>query len=978
VSLLVRHDPLLDDLNDAQRAAVTHGEGPLLVLAGAGTGKTRVLTRRIAWLIATRKAAPSEILGLTFTDKAAQEIEERVDRLVPFGYTDMTLVTFHALGRKLLNEFGMLLGLPKEPRVLTEAEVVVFLRERLFALPLRRLRPLGDPTKHLQELVQHFGRLADEDVSPEAYAAFAEQELADAAGDAARLDRAELWAELAACYRAYLDLLASQGVVDFAGLLTLSLRLLREHPAVASELRRRHPWILVDEFQDTNYVQFELVRTLAGERPNLTVVGDDDQSIYKFRGASISNILDFRAIYPACATHVLVENYRSTQPILDAAYKLVRHNDPERLEVRAHVDKRLVARGAKPTGPDVHAQGFDSPSTEADFVAAQIRLAVDEGRRSYGDFAVLLRRHAAADPVVRALNLKGIPCRVAGGGGLYDRPEVIASLDALAAMSDPTDDRALFFLAASEIYGVPPLAITELRRGAERKNRRLLAAIEDALALGSFDAATQASLQRLLADLAEMRPFALRHPTGETLYRYLALSGYLERLTTAGAEGDPEADLKVQNLAKLFAVTRGFGGLAVRDRPIEFTRHLALLRQAGEDPRAAEPLEEADAVHVLTVHRAKGLEFPVVFLVGLEANHFPAVRRPDPLPFPEALLHQPVPAGDFHRAEERRLFYVGMTRAREELTLTWAVDHGGPRRWKASPFVLEALDQARVDAPLARAATEDQIHRHMKAPDPVPLALAPIAPVEDLELSNRQVDDWLTCPLRYKYAHVLRVPLLPHHSVGYGLALHNAIRDYYVHAREGWPVTADRLVEVFEESWTGEGFITREHELQRLARGREAIAAWYERERAHPSSPAVVEGAFRFRRGANVLRGRFDRVDRRPEGAVIVDFKSSAVDQQAKADARAKDSLQLKVYALAWRETEGAAPAAGELHFIESGLVGRAVVDDKALAKAEAAIDEAAQGIRAREFGAKPDWITCRYCAYHAICPSRATDESAT
>jgi len=755
----------------------------------------------------------------------------------------------------------------------------------------------------------------------------------------------------------------------------MTLRLLREQPAVASELRRRHPWILVDEFQDTNFVQFEIVRALAGERPNLTVVGDDDQSIYKFRGASISNILDFRTIYPDCATHVLVENYRSTQPILDAAYRLVRHNDPERLEVRAHVDKRLVALGAKPHGPEVFAQGFDSPSTEADHVAARIRSEVESGRRRHGDFAVLVRRHAATDPVVRALALAGIPFRMAGGGGLYDRPEVIACLDALAAMSDPTDDRALFFLAASEIYGVPALAISELRKSAERRNRGLLKSIEDALALGSYEGDTAQALTRLLGDLAEMRAFALRHPTGETLYRYLALSGYLERLTTEGAEGDARADEKVQNLAKLFNITRGFNGLALRDRPIEFTRHLALLRQAGDDPRAAEPEDDEDAVHVLTVHRAKGLEFPVVFLVGLEANHFPGVYRADPLPFPEVLLRQPVPGGDIHRAEERRLFYVGMTRAREELSLTWAVDHGGPRKWKASPFVLEALDRA--EAPLARAAHEDHIHRHMRAPEAVPVPLAPLGDDEELELSNRQVDDWLTCPLRYKYAHVLRVPLLPHHSVGYGLALHNAIRDYYVHAREGWPVDAERLVQAFETSWTGEGFITREHEQQRLERGRAAIRAWYAREQAAPSSPAVIEGTFRFKRGKNVVRGRFDRVDIRPEGAVIVDFKSSSVDDPRKAAQRAKDSLQLKTYALAWQETSSRRPAAVELHFIESGLVGRAAVDDAAIAKAEAAIDTAAAGIRARDFTPKPDWMMCRYCAYQTICPSRAVDQFA-
>jgi DNA helicase-2/ATP-dependent DNA helicase PcrA len=793
VSTTLVHDPLLDDLNEAQRAAVTHGEGPLLVLAGAGTGKTRVLTRRIAWLIATRKAAPHEILGLTFTEKAAQEMEERVDRLVPFGYTDMTLLTFHAFGRKLLSEFGMLLGLPKEPRVLTQAEAVVFLRERLFALPLDRLRPLGDPTRHLDDLVRHFGRLADEDISPEAYAAYAEEERR-ASEDKARLDRAEIWTELAACYRAYLDLLAKEGVVDFAGLLTLSLRLLREQPALLSELRRRYPWVLVDEFQDTNFVQFEIVRALAGERPNLTVVGDDDQSIYKFRGASISNILDFRTVYEGSTTRVLVENYRSTQEILDAAYKLIRHNDPDRLEVREKVDKRLLGRTS---GPAVRAQGFDSPSTEADFVAVSIKEAVESGRRRYGDCAVLVRRHAATDPVMRALALAGVPCRVADGGGLYDRPEVIACVDALAAMSDPTDDRALFFLRR----------VRDLRRACARDHRASArgGAPQSPPAL-RLESAAHPAITRLLEDLREMRPFALRTTTGESLYRYLQVSGYLERLSDQGARGDAEADLKVQNLAKLFARARGFNGLAVRDRPIEFVRHLAQLRQAGEDPRAAEPEDDEDAVHVLTVHRAKGLEFP---------GRVPGRTRGESLPRRRPARSAAVSPGapPPGAAVGRRPSRGGTPPLlrRHDAGTGGADAHVGGRswrraQWKASPFVLEALDQARVDVPLARTA--------LRGPDPSPHEGARAhgtcrsrrsagRGARAVEPPGRRLPD--LSPALQVRARVCALPTLPHPLVGYGLALHNAIRDYYVHAREGWPVDAERLVQVFEESWTGRG-----------------------------------------------------------------------------------------------------------------------------------------------------------------------------
>jgi DNA helicase-2/ATP-dependent DNA helicase PcrA len=972
-------DPLLDDLNAAQRAAVVFGEGPQLVLAGAGTGKTRVLTRRIAWLIASRRARPSEILALTFTEKAAQEMEERVDRLVPFGFADTTIATFHAFGRRLLDEFGMLLGLPGGLRVLTQPESVVFLRERLWQLPLERLRPIGDPTRNLSRLVSHFGRLADEDVAPEAYAAFAERAraAAEAAGDEAACERAALFAELAAAYGQVRTLLAEAGLIDFAGLLSWSLRLVREHPAVREELRRRYRYVLVDEFQDTNTAQFELVRTITGRAPNLTVVGDDDQSIYRFRGAAISNILGFRQAYPAAATFVLTENYRSSQAILDAAYRLIRHNDPERLEVQAGVDKRLVAKGPGREGPPVEHQAFDTPSSEADHVAARIAHEVATGRRAWGDFAVLVRRHAASGAIAGALALRSIPFRISGGGGLFDRPEVAACVEALRLLADPTDDRAFYFLATSAIYDVPVLEMARLAGRARRIHRPLedlarsrVQRRDDATpADDPWPPEALAALARLVDDLDALRPFALDHGTGETLYRFLDQSGTLPRLT---ALGTAEADEEVQNLARLFELARGFAGIAARDRVLEFVRHLELVREAGANPRAAEPDLEEDAVHVLTVHAAKGLEFPVVFLVGLEANHFPGVNRRDPLPFPEALVQARLPGGDFHRAEERRLFYVGMTRAKEELWLSSAADHGGPRRWKPSPFVLEALDRPLADVRVARAPALAAVQRNAARPALAAAEPRPMADDAPLALSHHQIDDYRTCPLKYKFAHLLAVPLLAHHSIGYGQALHLAIRDFYAHEAEGWPLDEDGLAARFDHHWTGEGFITREHEETRKEQGRAAIRGFHRRERAAPSRPAFVESSFEVARGATTVRGRFDRVDLRPgTGAVIVDFKSSDVSDPAKADERAERSLQLKLYALAWAGTRPA-PAAVELHYVGTGVVGRAPVTPEALAEAGQTIDDAARGIRARAFAPTPSFASCGHCAYNTICPSRA------
>jgi DNA helicase-2/ATP-dependent DNA helicase PcrA len=965
-------DALIVDLNDAQRSAVTADDGPALVVAGAGTGKTRVLTHRVAWLIASRRALPSEILALTFTEKAAAEMEERVDRLVPFGYNDATISTFHAFGLRLLAEYGFALGLPTEPRVLSQHEAVIFLRERLYELPLERLRPAGDPTRHLSTLVQHFSRLADEDVDPETYARYAAESLAAAraSGDEAEIERAETMRECAACAVAYRDLLLAEGFLDFPSLLTLSLRLVREHPAVLEDLQARYRHILVDEFQDTNGAQFELVRAIGGARPNLMVVGDDDQSIYRFRGAAISNILNFREAYPEAATFVLSENYRSTEPILACATRLIRHNGRERLETRLGIDKALVACGDQSDGPPVEAQVFDTPSSEADAIARRIRDEVAAGRRSYGDFAVLVRRHAAAEPVAQALAALEIPARWSGASGLFDRPEVAAALEALRALADPTDGRALWLLAASAYYDVPAHDLLALASRAERAHRPLEAVFREELEQPTENTGEpgREAIARLLGDLDAVRPFALRHSSGETLYRFLGQAGVLERLTAAG---DATADEEVRNLSKLFALTRGFHKLGRRDRIADFVRHIDLLREAGENPAAAEPDLDDDAVHLMTVHRAKGLEFPVVFLVGLEANHFPGVNRRDPLPFPDGLVHQAPPAGDAHRAEERRLCYVALTRAREELVLSCSVDHGGVRQWKPSPFLLEALDVSRLDVPVTRAARMEAVRRHRALPElPAPV-LAPIPPEKTLTLSAHQIDAWLTCPLQFKNAHVLNIPSLPHHTAGYGLALHNAIRQHYQAIERGRPLDEEDIVEAFEASWTGEGFITAEHEQQRLEQGREAIRAFHRRESEAPSRPALVEASFRVAVGPNELRGRFDRVDERREGAVIVDFKSSEMEDRAKADERAQKSLQLGVYALAYERMHGERPAAVELHFIGTGVVGRAAVTAESIAATREQVERAAEGIRARDFEATPSFHACRYCAFNTICAVR-------
>src|SRR5450830_1230770 len=708
---------LLAGLNVEQRRAVCHGGGPLLVVAGAGTGKTQVITRRIAWLIATRRARPSEILALTFTDKAADEMQTRVDQLVPYGYTAAAVSTFHAFGDRLIREFALELGLPTDSRVLSRPEVVIFLRERLFRFDLDEYRPLGDPTRFLGALTTLFSRCKDEDVEPQAYLDYAASLAAGAAEGRAAAgaeshkvagegptsdegsssdelnaleEEARRQTELARAYDRYQTLLREAGLIDFGDQVSLALRLLRECPAARVELQHRYRYILVDEFQDTNKAQSELVQLLAALHGNVTVVGDDDQSIYKFRGAAISNILEFKRHYPRAHQVVLRRNYRSRAPILDASYRLIRFNDPDRLEVRNGIDKRLVAERGGPQLPVRH-MVFATGSEEADWVAREIATRVVGGAKPR-DFAILVRANSDADPVLRSLNLAGVPWRFSGTSGLYARPEIRLLLAFLRAIADLSSSVDVYALAASDVYGLGGADLTAIVNMARRRNRSLWEVIDELtqqpglLRLGPD---TRAAMERLVSDLRKFADLAHARPAGEVLYEFLRDSGQLSRLASTDTVAAEEA---LQNIARFFEIIRAQSDLVPDDRVIFVARNLQTLIDAGDDPATAEVDPDAEAVAVLTVHKSKGLEFPVVFMIGLVDGRFPARTRREPLALPMELVTEELPEGNAPLQEERRLFYVGMTRARDELVLTYAADYGGRRARRVSQFVLEALD----------------------------------------------------------------------------------------------------------------------------------------------------------------------------------------------------------------------------------------------------------------------------------------------
>jgi len=975
---------ILGSLTPEQRRAVEHGAGPLLVVAGAGTGKTHVLTARIVHLITSHAAKPNEILAVTFTERAANEMQERVDINTPIGLNDAVIRTFHGFGDEVFREFALELGRSGELRVLSPAEQVILVREHLYgcqqceiALPLKRYRPAGDPLAHVRALLDLFGRARDEDVSPQAYVAHANA-LRAAVGDSidadVRADEAAMHEELAATYEAYNRIKERHGVVDFGDQIALTLRLLREHPAAAARLRARFRYILVDEFQDTNDAQFELLRLLAESHRNLTVVGDDDQSIFAWRGGTLRNFDRFRDAYPDHTTVPLIENRRSGQGLLDAAYRLITKN-PDRLETTLRIDKRLRGRPGSDEAEVDHIQKVTG-AEEAEAVAEIIAREALRRQRRFGEFAILVRNNSDATPFLSALAQRQIPTHFSGGGQLYERSEIRLLISFLSAVALPSDSRHVYNLAVSPLYGFPADELARAMEGSGRRQKPLREVFEEIAAekTGASESAVAAA-RVLCDDLAHYAARATELTTAALLFEFLDRSMLLARYL------DPDSALveeQGRNVAKFLRLVHNAGRALASDRASFFVPHLELLREAGDDPVAADFETSHEQVNVLSIHKAKGLEFSVVFLAHATDERLPGQARLDPFRLPDELARMPPPDRERHIAEERRLAYVAMTRAEDSFYFTSAIDYGFQRPSRPSRFIGEALgrEPSRLSA---RLQVIEELQRFQRSPVPADAPLPALGADDVLTVSYEAIDDYQRCALLYRFKHVLQIPVLPTPQMTYGLALHEAVKDYLRRKRDGESPTLTDLQAVFRAAWLAEGFINPAHESERFQAGLAALRRFHDEERAQPA-PDLVEQRFSFMIGNDRVVGRWDRVDRTPSGAVVIDYKAGADEEgSGRAQRAAGESLQLRLYVLAHERVYRERPVQAALHFLESGERGVIVPTEDSIGAVRALVTSTAAKIRSRDFAPNPKNLrTCQQCPYHQICPSSLTARVAT
>jgi DNA helicase II / ATP-dependent DNA helicase PcrA len=1369
---------ILAKLNKAQNSAVTHLDGPLLVVAGAGTGKTTVLIERLAYLILEKKVLTDDILLLTFTEKAAGEMEERADKILPYGYTDLWISTFHSFGERILREHALEIGLTPSFKLLSDTDQWVLIKKNLTRFKLDYYRPLGNPTKFISELLKHFSRLKDEDISPEEYLHYVEELKSDQdqrlggeknitvkKNDQERDKFADLIKgenmmetsrikELAEAYHTYNQLLLENDFLDFGDLIIYTIKLFRDRPNILRYYREKFKYIMVDEFQDTNLAQYELVKLLAAPKNNLLVTGDDDQclpanaiistktgektinrikpgdevvtavgkghmnyssvnyvnstikktnfitfflksgkslivtdnhklfcfiskiankkyyyvylifkqnlgwrislsnslatilkfkkridnvliigcyfsleeakfnevllslkykiptidfqgssiidkkfyleklqkslkidngaralfrdlnidynsspftslaikkggkgearisiemctyyksknskkefssnsqvfhelnletsnrqlisqienlgfkmspikkgkklrvrdnnlsalgaiakklqpvagkiidlkmnltttktkhpeslvipaknifpgmylpitskgkivyeeiikreektkkariydlevdkthnfsangiivhnSIYKFRGASISNIMQFKEDFPQAKEIVLIENYRSRQEILDRAHEFIKYNNPNRLEEKLKINKSLKAKNIQLDknnyGPAVKFFNFKTEEEEVSFVVSKIKDIYWQKNKknkeaNWLDFAILVRANNTADAYVKELNRQNIPNQFMSWRGLYYKPLILDILAYFRLLDDYHESSALFRVLSMEAFKVSHSDMVAINKMARRKVWSLYETLKNINSVSGISAVSLKNIKKLLKLIEEHSRLAIKSKPTEIFLRFVYDSNLLKNL-------DRDRDLDQfsylnQFYQKIKKLEESSPDLKLKD----FLEAINLELEAGETGVLKLDFADNDTVKIMTVHGAKGLEFKYVFIVNLSEKKFPTISRNEKINIPEQLLKEKIIVGkEDHLEEERRLFYVALTRAKEELYLSSAKDYGGVREKKPSRFIIESGLDPGLGEKEAQASYQSEFLRDLdffkvnseegvknrQEKDNYPLPA---------QFSFSQLAAFSTCPLQYKFAFVLKIPApFDKPVLIFGKSLHNILYNFLFPVISGEKnkqkslfseeigseeklINEKRLIELYKEYWQTDGYNNKEERDQYQQKGKLALRRFLKDYKTNPPLEIIfLEKKFSFKIGGNVIKGTIDRVDRLSDGSLeIIDYKSGSTKEKLDF----KQKRQLILYQLFLEEYLQKKVGKLTYYYLESGEKLSFTAEDKDKDKLKEQILKEMQAIKKRNFAPTPTPM-CRFCDFRDICEFR-------
>ncbi len=1343
-------------LNNEQKKAATHKDGPLLVVAGAGTGKTTVLIERLNYLIKNKLAKPDEILITTFTEKAAGEMEERADKILPYGYTDLWINTFHGFCERILRDHALDIGLSADFKLLTQTEQWMMIRRHLDEFELDYYRPLGNPTKFIHELIKHFSRLKDENISSEEYLKYAEdlEQDTDSMLDGSKetkeqeVDRIN---EIANAFHKYNQLLLENSYLDFGDLIVYTIKLFKERPNVLKGYQEQFKYIMVDEFQDTNWSQYELIKILAEPKNNLMVVGDDDQclpgstkillpknkekridkikvgeevvtavgkghlcfskvkhvnktikkaklitfktekgrtitttdnhkmfcfvnedkyakevkkyfyvylmhkeglgwrmgitnnliirlrlerkadkvvaikackneiearyqenllslkygiptnvfaerdgimtkkelveklykeldvesgvirlaqdlgidltvhqvssngvnrsgkvrikinlemcyrnyrskyrkvylktpnishllsvetthkptilklkkmgfdlknarlgkrlriqsedlsylgkiakkiqkeiggivenrfnvgtaniqhkrslvvpasnilegmyipvvtskgviydqiisrkekkkkttvydleiekthnfiangiavhnSIYAFRGSSMHNIMQFEDDFPKTKKVVLTKNYRSGEEILDASYNFIKHNDPNRLEVKLGIDKKLTSP-LKKKG-DIVNLNFHTEAEETSSVVKEIvNIKASEKESKWSDFAILVRANSTAVKFVNELDRAGIPNQFVSLRGLYQKPIVVDILAYLKLLDNYHESSALYRVLNMEVFKVTHSDIVTINKFARRKVWSTFEALRNIDAIKEISETSRENIKKLLIFIGKHSEKVKKSLPSKVYVSFVRDTGLLKDL-------DHDKDREIFDyLNQFYQKIKTFESDGDDLRLSDFMKMFEMELESGETGSLRSMADDPDVVKVMTVHAAKGLEFDYVFMPGLVDKKFPVINRKEKITIPEKLVREVVPEGDIHTEEERRLFYVAVTRAKRKLYLTTAKDYGGAREKKPSKF-LEEMGEVESRPPAGRTGKL----KVARLPDGQESQLSSNELLDDVNAktikretetlyalpkmySFSQLEAYSNCPLQYKFNFILKIPVEEKVSFIFGRVMHNVLKDFFERIIGGNSIqpelfssteekevkrpTEKELLQIYKERWNDNGYHSKLEREKYKKKGEDILRDLYKRlEEDGWPKVMFVEKGFNVRIGQYTLRGSIDRIDRLPDETVeIVDYKTG--NPKEKLDAKSK--RQLILYKIACEQVLGLKVSKLSYYYLENNNKISFEAKDKEIEKQEEQIIAQIEEIKKCNFTAKPGFL-CAYCDFKDIC----------
>ena len=995
-------------LNPAQKEAVEYTDGPLLIVAGAGTGKTTVITKKISYLIEKNLAKPEEILALTFTDKAAGEMEDRVDDLLfdlnneqkgkslpadSAGYVDLQISTFHAFCQRLLEEYGVEIGLSGRSKLLSQTDAWLLVRENIYDFNLDYYRPMGNPTGQIHALLNHFSKCKDELISPQEYLDYVEGLILDK--DEAEIQEKNKLIEQANAYNKYNQLLLDSSALDFGDLIFYSVKLLQERPNILKSLQERFKYILVDEFQDVNWSQYELIKLLTGKETSLTAVGDDDQSIYSFRGSNVSIIMRFKEDFKKAKEIVLTENYRSAKEVLDFAYESIQHNNPDRLEEKLKIDKKLKAKGGIKAGQVEHLQ-FQTLDDEVQGVVKKIiEIKKQDKDATLDDFAILVRANSHVEPFLNAFEAYNIPYEYLASSGLYRQPVVLDSVGFFNIVENIHNDRAVYRLLRMPFFNFKEDDLQKLTGGAKKKSISYYEACKRAREFFVSSVGIE-NCQKLVSLIHDgMKRARYEKPT-VVLYQFLEKGGYLKYLTHGENEGNREVIRQIYHLKQFFDLIRQYEETIPGAHVAGFVDHYNQIIESGDNGKMKQIQDTPDSINIITVHSAKGLEYKYVFVVNCVEERFPTRKKSSGIEIPSELMKEEIPEGDFHYQEERRLFYVACTRAKQGLFLTSAEDYGGVRKKKLSRFLVE-LDLDKTESNKLTSHKKIIINK-TKTSEEKQKDTAEFIYEPPKKFSFSQINSYNRCPYQYKLSHILKIPMKGSASFSFGNTIHNTLQKFYERIQElnnvkqdtlfGSTINAEKsnalnsngikvpkleeLLEMYEEKWIADWYDNKKQREDYFAKGKEILKIFYTSQEENWTIPVSLEGFFKIKVGEFLITGRIDRIDQLEDGTLeIIDYKTGKGKDKLSTD----DRQQLLIYQVV-AQTLPEYKNIGDVskltfYYVNNDLRQSFIGKDKDIEKMQEKLLSTMNKIKAGKFKPTPGPFICKYCEYKEICEFR-------